>query len=164
MGSGEAAAPCPRRSCSRRVSATLSAGRPLCISAKDPRPVPKSENPCLTAECFGASIVAQNVIMAAAKFIPIAGWLVSVSMAYALTFAIAEVSDHYFSTGRGADTEELKSLFKKVYKDKKAEKQRKHKGNDSLADKLDQLKQARKADLLSDEEFEKKKEEILAKF
>ncbi|MBL8943758.1 MAG: DUF697 domain-containing protein, partial [Myxococcales bacterium] len=45
---------------------------------------------------FGASIVAQNVIMAAAKLIPFFGWVVTISMAYAMTWAIGEVSDHYF--------------------------------------------------------------------
>ena len=43
---------------------------------------------------FGASIVAQNVIMAAAKLIPFFGWVVTISMAYAMTWAIGEVSDH----------------------------------------------------------------------
>ncbi len=102
--------------------------------------------------------------MAAAKLIPLAGWLISVSMAYALTYAIGEVSDHYFGHGRGMDSAELKELFKRVYKEKKAEKQAEHKGNTTLADKLAQLKQARKEGLINDEEFEKKKEEVLASF
>ena len=42
---------------------------------------------------FGASLVAQNVIMAAAKFVPFLGWLVALSMSFALTYAIGEVSD-----------------------------------------------------------------------
>src|SRR5688572_9284800 len=42
---------------------------------------------------FGASLVAQNVIMAAAKLIPFAGALITISMAYALTWAIGDVSD-----------------------------------------------------------------------
>ncbi|MFH1811815.1 MAG: DUF697 domain-containing protein [Pseudomonadota bacterium] len=113
---------------------------------------------------FGASILAQNAMMAAAKLIPIAGWLISVSMAYALTWAIAEVSDHYFRTGRGASSAELKDMFKRVYKSKKQEKQAEHKGNATLKDKLDQLKQARAEGLINDEEFEKKKEDVLAGF
>lgn len=113
---------------------------------------------------FGASLVAQNVIMAAAKLIPVAGWLVSVSMAYALTYAIAEVSDHYFATGRGADSAELKEMFKKVYKAKKDEKQRAHKGNASLAQRLEQLKKARQDGLINDAEFAAKKEEMLSSF
>jgi uncharacterized protein (DUF697 family) len=56
---------------------------------------------------FGASLVAQNVIMAAAKLIPFLGSVVAMSMAYALTFAIGEVSDHYFKNGRGVSSAEL---------------------------------------------------------
>ena len=37
---------------------------------------------------FGASIVGQNMIMAAAKFIPLIGWVVSISIGYALTAAL----------------------------------------------------------------------------
>src|SRR5687767_7027281 len=55
---------------------------------------------------FGASIVAQNLIMAAAKFIPFFGWVITISMGYALTWAIGEVSDHYFRNDRKVDEEE----------------------------------------------------------
>jgi uncharacterized protein (DUF697 family) len=113
---------------------------------------------------FGASIVAQNVIMAAAKFIPFFGWLVTISMAYALTWAIGEVSDHYFRNGRNVDEAELKKMFERVYKAKKAEKQQSHEGDKTLKQKLEELKEARKDGLLTDEEFEAKKAELLAGF
>jgi uncharacterized protein (DUF697 family) len=113
---------------------------------------------------FGASIVAQNVIMAAAKFIPFFGWLVTISMAYALTWAIGEVSDHYFRNGRNVDEAELKKMFERVYKAKKAEKEQSHKGDKTLKQKLEELKEARKDGLLTDEEFEAKKAELLAGF
>ena len=45
--------------------------------------------------------------MAAAKLIPFAGALITISMAYALTWAIGEVSDHYFRNGRGVPQSEL---------------------------------------------------------
>src|SRR5262252_5665825 len=66
---------------------------------------------------FGASLVAQNVIMAAAKLIPFLGWAVTISMAYALTYAIGEVSDFYFRNGRGVSSSELKTMFDRVYKE-----------------------------------------------
>lgn len=113
---------------------------------------------------FGASLVAQNVIMAAAKFVPFLGWLVSISMAYALTYAIGEVSHYYFESGRGVSTDELRSRFNQIYKEKKAEKERAHKGNSTLKDKLEQLKQAKESGILTEEEFERKKQEILANF
>jgi uncharacterized protein (DUF697 family) len=113
---------------------------------------------------FGASLVAQNVIMAAAKLIPFAGWLVGMSMAYALTYAVGEVSDHYFAHGRGSSQQDLREMFDKVYKSKKAEKQAVHRSNTTLKDKLEQLEEARAAGLLGEEEFEAKKQELLAGF
>ncbi len=113
---------------------------------------------------FGASIVAQNVIMAAAKFIPFFGWVVTISMAYALTWAIGEASSRYFASGRTLAEAELKSIFEDVYKTKKEEKSKQHKGNKSLKVRLEELKEAKKHGLMSDEEFEKKKAEILADF
>ncbi len=111
---------------------------------------------------FGASIVAQNVVIAGAKFVPFFGWAVSISMAYALTWAIGEVADHYFKNGRGVPQEELREMFKSTYERKKAEKQAAAKGKDRLKDKLQQLKEAREAELLTEEEFQRKKEELLA--
>jgi uncharacterized protein (DUF697 family) len=113
---------------------------------------------------FGASIVAQNVIMAAAKLIPFAGALITISMAYALTWAIGEVSDHYFRNGRGVPQGELPDMFKRIYEQKKAEKQAAHKSDESLKSKLEQLKNAYEAGLLTEEEFARKKEDLLKSF
>ena len=113
---------------------------------------------------FGASLVAQNVIMAAAKLIPFAGALITMSMAYALTWAIGDVSDHYFKNGRGVPQGELRDMFKRVYEQKKAEKQAAHKSDDTLKSKLEQLKKAYEAGLLTDEEFARKKEDLLRAF
>lgn len=113
---------------------------------------------------FGASLVAQSVIMAAAKLIPFFGWVVTISMAYALTWAIGEVSDHYFKTGRGASSSEMKDMFKRVYDDKKAEKEASNKKNATLKDKLEKLKAAKAAGVLTDEEFERKKQEVMDGF
>ncbi len=110
---------------------------------------------------FGASLVAQNVIMAAAKLVPVLGSIVAMSMAYALTYAIGEVSDHYFKNGRSVSSSELKDRFNSVYKAKKAERE---KAGKSLKDKLEALKKAREQGVLSEEEFEKKKEEVLSGF
>lgn len=113
---------------------------------------------------LGASIVAQNVIMAAAKFVPFLGWVVTISMAYALTYAIGEVSDLYFKTGRGVAPDDMKAMFEKIYKEKKAEKESANKGNETLKDKLEQLKEAYQSGLLNEEEFNRKKEDLLKSF
>jgi uncharacterized protein (DUF697 family) len=113
---------------------------------------------------FGASIVAQNVIMAAAKLIPFFGWVFTISMAYALTWAIGEVSDHYFRNDRKVDEGELKAMFDRVYKSKKEEKTAQHKKDGTLKAKLEELKEARAAGLLTEEEFEAKKAALLSDF
>jgi uncharacterized protein (DUF697 family) len=113
---------------------------------------------------FGASIVAQNVLMAAAKFVPFLGWIVAPSMAYALTWAIGEVADYYFSHGRGVPSDELRSMFDKVYKQKKTEKQEDNKSNETLKDKLEQLNEAFKSGLIDEAEFTKRKEKLLEDF
>ncbi len=113
---------------------------------------------------FGASIVAQNVIMAAAKLIPFFGWVVTISMAYAMTWAIGEVSDHYFRNDRRIDEAELKAMFERIYRAKKAEKTEQHKSDTALRDKLALLKKAHADGLLTDAEFEAKKAALLSSF
>ena len=113
---------------------------------------------------FGASLLAQNAIMAAAKFVPGFGWVLSISVAYALTYAVGEVSDFYFRNGRGVPPRDLKDMFQRVYKDKRAEKASAHKSDVTLKDRLEQLKEAFAAGLLTEEEFERKKEDLLRDF
>lgn len=113
---------------------------------------------------LGASIVAQNAMMAAAKCIPVLGWLMALSMAYALTHAIGEVSDHYFRQGRGVSPDRLRAMFRKAYHEKRAEKEREHRDNKSLDRKLKLLKKLHSEGLLTDEEFEAKKQELLDAF
>ncbi len=113
---------------------------------------------------FGASVLAQNLIVSSAKLVPFAGWVAAPAMAYALTWAVGEVSDHYFTQGRGVTPDELRDMFKKVYRDKKDEKVSAHAGDQTLKQRLQQLQEAREAGMLSDEEYEAKKAEILASF
>ena len=113
---------------------------------------------------FGASLVAQNVIMAAAKLIPFLGSVIADVDGVRAHVAIGEVSDHYFKTGRGVSADELKQRFQSVYKEKKAEKEAQVKNDKTLKVKLDNLKKAFEAGVLTEEEFQKKKEETLAGF
>ncbi len=113
---------------------------------------------------LGASLVAQNAMMAAAKCIPVLGWLVAVSMAFALTWAIGEVSDHYFRCGRGVEPAELRAMFREVYTDKRAEKQRQHRHDRDLKRKLDLLQQMLEEGLIDEDEYQARKEDLLAEF
>lgn len=111
---------------------------------------------------FGASVAAQTVIMAAAKFVPILGWAIGISMAYALTWAIGEVADHYFKHGRGVPAEELQSMFKESYKAKRAEKEAEVKSDGSLKQRLQQLGEAYQAGLMDEETYEAKKAQMIS--
>lgn len=113
---------------------------------------------------FGASLVSQSVMMSAAKFVPVLGWLASASMAYALTWAVGEVSAHYFKSGRGVSQSELRAMFKERYRSKRAEKQQAHRDGSTLKERLEQLRAAREAGLIDEESFQRKSEEILADF
>lgn len=113
---------------------------------------------------FGASVLAQNVIVSSAKLVPFAGWLAAPAMAYALTWAVGEVSDHYFKHGRGVSPDELREMFKKTYRSKKEEKVAEHKGDGSLKERLEQLREAYEAGVLTKEEYEQKKADMLRDF
>jgi uncharacterized protein (DUF697 family) len=111
---------------------------------------------------FGASLVSQSVIMAAAKLVPFFGWAAALSMAYALTYAIGEVSDHYFKTGRGVSPDTLKDMFEKVYTKKRTEKEASAKSEGAaFRSKLEALTRAYEVGLLTEEEYTRKKEELL---
>jgi uncharacterized protein (DUF697 family) len=110
---------------------------------------------------FGASIVSQSVVMTAAKFVPFIGWAAAMSMSYALTYAVGEVSDHYFKTGRGVSEGALREMFDQVYRRKKAEKDASAKGDAALKAKLERLAAAYEAGVLTEEEYARKKEELL---
>lgn len=111
---------------------------------------------------FGASLVAQNVMMAAAKLVPFAGWIAGAAMAYATTWAIGEVADHYFKNGRGVPAEDLREMFRQVYDGKKSEREAAMRAAPSLKERLEQLNEARAAGLIDEAEYNRKKEEMLA--
>lgn len=113
---------------------------------------------------FGASVLAQNLIISSAKLVPFAGWIAAPAMAYSLTWAVGEVSEHYFAGGRGIEPAELREMFRKTYRSKKEEKVAAHRGDGSLKERLEQLAEAHRAGALTDEEYEAKKAEILRDF
>lgn len=111
---------------------------------------------------FGAGLVTQGVLLATSKLVPFVGWLAAVPMAYALTYSVGEVAHYYFKSGRGVSPDDLQSMFKKLYREKREQKERAQKENAGLRDKLEDLVAAREAGLISEREFEQKKAELLA--
>jgi uncharacterized protein (DUF697 family) len=109
---------------------------------------------------FGASLVARGVVLSALKIVPVFGWAASASMAYAMTYAIGEVSHSYFASGRGLSASKLKSMYRSAYESKKREKEA-GAAREDLKRKLRDLVDAYEAGLLSEEDFRKKKEDLL---
>jgi uncharacterized protein (DUF697 family) len=110
---------------------------------------------------FGGSIVTRSVLGSVVKVIPVFGWAASASMAYAMTYAIGEVSHCYFTSGRGLSSSQLRSMFRAVYDAKRAEKTAAAKANETLKERLRQVTEAWESGLLTEEEYRKKKEEVL---
>jgi hypothetical protein len=82
-------------------------------------------------------------------------------MAYAMTHAVGEVSHGYFACGRGMSSAQLRSLFRSTYEAKRAEKNEATRANETLKEKLRQLTEAYEAGLLTEEEYRRKKEDVL---
>ena len=111
---------------------------------------------------LGASLLARAAVLSAVRLVPFVGWAVAIPMAYATTWSIGEVADHYFRTGRGVGPERMRELFERCYETKKREKEQSHKAQGSLRERLRQLVEAREAGLIDEPEFQRKKEEILS--
>jgi len=110
---------------------------------------------------FGGSLVTRSVLGSIVKVIPVFGWAASASMAYAMTYAVGEVSHCYFASGRGLSSSQLRSMFRATYDAKRAEKAEAARTNETLKDKLRQLIDAYEAGLLTEEDYRRKKEEVL---
>jgi hypothetical protein len=108
-------------------------------------------------------------MMAAAKFVPYLGWMVTVSVAHALTYALGELMDGYFVRGRSMLPAEMREMLKRLYKEKF---ERVYRGRrNELKMKLGRapemrrdlvaLDDARREGRIDDEERDRRKEEIL---
>jgi uncharacterized protein (DUF697 family) len=64
---------------------------------------------------IGGALVTRGVLGSVLKLVPVFGWAASASMAYAMTYAIGEVSHAYFKGGRGLSAVEMKTMFRSVY-------------------------------------------------
>jgi len=112
---------------------------------------------------FGASIAAQNLVIASAKLIPFASLPVAISVAYALTHSIGEASRAYFRSGRRLSRGRMKQVFEQAYSETKREKLGATKRDRALHDRLAKITDAYRAGVLTKEEYERKKQEALSR-
>src|SRR5690606_6264572 len=112
---------------------------------------------------FGASIAAQNLVIASAKLVPFASLPIAISVAYALTHAIGEASRVYSQSGRQLSRARMKQVFEQDYSETKREKLRAAKGDRALRDQLARITEAYRAGVLTEDEYEQKKQQVPAR-
>lgn len=110
---------------------------------------------------FGGSIMTQATMRAAARIVPGFGWIMSASMAYALTWAMGEASALYFKSGRGMTRAQLSTLFEQAYARKRARKDTEQRIALKLKDRLQQLEEAYAMGLIEEHEYQQKKVDLI---
>jgi uncharacterized protein (DUF697 family) len=108
------------------------------------------------------SVIGGNVLLRQLiKLIPYVGFVVNVSRVYGTTWALGAVAEYYFKHDREVEKEELMRIFKSVLKQKTREKenemQQKH-----TEERLEELKSLLDKQLITQEEYDKKREAIIA--
>jgi len=107
---------------------------------------------------IGGSVMLRQLI----RFIPGVGTIANISKIYGTTWAMGVTADYYFRQNREVVKEELMRMFKMTQKEKMVEKQ-KQLEEGRIAERLQTLWDLFQKNLISQEEYRKKREEILAR-
>lgn len=108
------------------------------------------------------SVIGGNVLLRQLiKLIPYVGIVVNVSRVYGTTWAIGAAAEYYFKHDREVEKEELMHIFKSVLKQKTQEKESEMKEMHT-EERLEELKSLLDKQLISQEEYDKKREAIIA--
>lgn len=94
------------------------------------------------------------------RFIPYVGFLVNISRVYGTTWAMGAAAEYYFKHDREVEKEELMKVFKTVLKQKTQEKEKDMKDRHT-PERLQELKNLLDKKLISQEEYDHKREAIL---
>ena len=111
---------------------------------------------------LGGSIMTQATMRTAARIVPGIGLVMSASMAYSLTWAMGETSDHYFRNGRGLSDAELSRTFEEAYRRKRREKTSASPNGPALKDRLKMLEEVFAMGLIDEQEYAQKKSDLIA--
>ncbi len=95
------------------------------------------------------------------KLIPYVGFVINVSRVYGTTWALGAAAEYYFKHDREVEKEELMKIFKTVLKQKTQEKEQEMQQKQT-EERLQELKALLDKQLISQEEYDKKREEIIA--
>lgn len=108
------------------------------------------------------SVIGGNVLLRQLiKLIPYAGFVINISRVYGTTWAIGAAAEYYFKNDREVEKEELMRVFKTVLKQKTQEKESEMQEKQT-EERLEELKRLLDKQLISQEEYDKKREDILA--
>ena len=108
------------------------------------------------------SVIGGNVLLRQLmRLIPYVGFVVNLSRVYGTTWAIGAAAEYYFKHDREVEKEELMRVFKTVLKQKTREKESEITER-RIEERLEELKKLLDKELISQEEFDKKREAIIA--
>ncbi|GAK51279.1 hypothetical protein U14_02522 [Candidatus Moduliflexus flocculans] len=94
------------------------------------------------------------------RLIPYVGWAVNLSRVYATTWAMGAAAEYYFKHDREVEKEELMKVFKTVLKQKTQEKE-KDMTDRRVIERLEELKGLLDKKLITQEEYDRKREAII---
>jgi uncharacterized protein (DUF697 family) len=108
------------------------------------------------------SVIGGNVLLRQLiKLIPYVGVIVNISRVYGTTWAIGAAAEYYFKHNREVEKEEFLKVFKTVLKQKTREKETEMKER-KTEERLEELKKLLGKELITQEEYDKKREEIIS--
>ena len=94
------------------------------------------------------------------RLIPYVGWAVNLSRVYGATWAMGASAEYYFKHDREVEKEELMKVFKTVLKQKTQEKE-KDMTDRRVVERLEELKGLLDKKLITQEEYDRKREAII---
>ncbi len=108
------------------------------------------------------SVIGGNVLLRQLmRLIPYVGFVVNLSRVYGTTWGLGAAAEYYFKHDREVEKEELMRVFKSVLKQKTKEKEDEM-TEQHTEERLEELKKLLDKELISQEEFDKKREVIIA--
>jgi uncharacterized protein (DUF697 family) len=111
---------------------------------------------------FGTGLAAQQAVMAAVKLVPVAGLPVAISVAYAVTYAVGEATRVRFAHGRPDTSQDLREVFRRAYRGQRRA-VRRAASDEPLVRELRQLGEARRHGQIGDDEYERRKQALIAR-
>jgi len=108
------------------------------------------------------SVIGGNVLLRQLiKLIPYVGVIVNISRVYGTTWAIGAAAEYYFKHNREVEKEELLRVFNTVLKQKTREKETEMKERHT-EERLEELRKLLHKDLITQNEYDKKREAIIS--